>query len=303
MWLWQLKNIHKRHLLWLKFFSVCLFFHLTFLSWVFFINHDVSHTISVSLNKHIDYSAPILFVPLKSSSFAKASADKAKQTTTVTTPKKIATPSRPTPTAQPAKKTSAPTTTLTTAKPTPVKKTSPQPPITKTSENKPVIAPSLAKASADKPAKKEVAKKIEPSSAKAIEDKSKKIVPEQSIPDTQQITSQRSTPSLAKTMEDRQRIIPENAQTSDDYREVEAMRRTALLQKELLYNWKPPVGIPASASCEISFTVDTNGTVKTNTMAKSSGIVMYDLSARHAIFAMHMPQWTHGKTITINFKQ
>jgi hypothetical protein len=312
MWPWQLKNIHKRHLLWLKFFSVCLFAHLTFLSWVFFIDHDGSHTISVSLNKHMDYSAPILFVPLKSSSFAKASADTAKQTTTVqstvvTPTKKAVTPSKPTPTAQPVKKTSTPTTTLTVAKPALVKKvtpaptapakTTPQPSITKTIENKPVTAPSFAKASAGRPVAKEVAKKTKP--------EQQKITPEKSVPpmakaidpaNLQQTTEQPAGISP-------QRIITENAHISDDYREVEAMRRTALLQKELLNNWKPPLGIPASATCEISFTVDKNGTIKTTTMVKSSGIVMYDLSARHALFAMKMPKWTHGKTVTINFKQ
>lgn len=299
MWLWQLKNIHKRHLLWLKFFSVCLFVHLTFLSWVFFIDHDTSHTISVSLNKHMDYSAPILFVPLKPSSFAKASADTTKQTTTVQptigATKKFAAQSKPVPTVQPVKKTSTPATTLTATKPAPVKKatptptvpakTTPKPPVTKTIENKPAIASSCAKSSADKPAKKEVAQKTEP--------EQQKITPEKPVQPVAE-TINHTTP---------QQIIPENAQFSDNYREVEAMRRTALLQKELLNNWKPPVGMPASAACEISFTVDKNGTVKTTTMVKSSGIVMYDLSARHALFAMKMPQWTHGKTLTITFKQ
>src|SRR5579872_1132427 len=64
MWLWQRKNTQNRHLLWLKLFSLCLFVHLSYLSWAFFIAHDGSRTISVSLHKHLDYSAPILFIPI-----------------------------------------------------------------------------------------------------------------------------------------------------------------------------------------------------------------------------------------------
>ena len=102
---------------------------------------------------------------------------------------------------------------------------------------------------------------------------------------------------------DHQLIIPENAQTSHDYREVEAMRRTALLQKELIKNWRPPIGIPPSARCEIQFSVDKHGSVKEISIIKSSGIMMYDLSARHALFSMKMPQWTQQKTLTIIFTQ
>lgn len=294
MWLWQHKNIHKRHLLWLKFFSVCLFFHVTFLSWIFFIDHDASHTISVSLNKHMDYSAPILFVPLNSQ---KTILNTPTQKTTVAATKKT-TPNKPTATVQPAKKTSTPTTTLTTAKQTPIKKVIPataapakvtsQPQTTKTIENKSAIAP----------IKKEVAKKTETEQQKITPVKSVTPAAEAIDPKPLQQTTDQPPTEVAP-----QRIIPENAHISDDYREVEAMRRTALLQKELINNWKPPVGMPASAACEISFTVNKNGTITTTTITKSSGIVMYDLSARHALFAMKMPQWTYGKTLTINFKQ
>jgi len=99
------------------------------------------------------------------------------------------------------------------------------------------------------------------------------------------------------------RTIPDNAITSDNYKEVEALRRNALLQKELVNNWKPPVGTALGTSCELSFYVDNQGNIKKPTVAKSSGIMMYDISARQALFSMKMPQWTHGKTITITFTQ
>ena len=64
MSLWQHKNIHKRHLLWAKLFGICLFFHSLFLFWVFCIYRDNSYMLSISVNKKLDYSAPILFIPL-----------------------------------------------------------------------------------------------------------------------------------------------------------------------------------------------------------------------------------------------
>src|SRR5205085_11520818 len=51
-----------------------------------------------------------------------------------------------------------------------------------------------------------------------------------------------STPVKQQTPLPLALAIPENAQISNNYKEVEALRRNALLQKELVNNWKPPVG-------------------------------------------------------------
>lgn len=95
----------------------------------------------------------------------------------------------------------------------------------------------------------------------------------------------------------------QNAIVSDNYRKVEALRRGNQLQKELVQHWKPPIGTPATCSCEISFTIDTHGKVQTIKVIRSSGVTMYDISARQALFSMHMPQWTHGKSLVITFQQ
>src|SRR5260221_555736 len=64
MSLLQLKNIHKRHLLWAKLLGACLFLHLVFLFWVFCVYRDNSYMLSLSIHKNLDYSTPIMFVPL-----------------------------------------------------------------------------------------------------------------------------------------------------------------------------------------------------------------------------------------------
>src|SRR3990167_7954129 len=61
---WQHKNSRKRHLLLLKLSGFCFFLHCAVLLWVFFIHNNGSYNVSLSLHKHLDYSSPILFVPL-----------------------------------------------------------------------------------------------------------------------------------------------------------------------------------------------------------------------------------------------
>lgn len=234
MWLWQPKNTQKRHLLWLKPFGLCLCVHFSLLLWAFFIAHNDSHAISLSLYKHLDYSAPILFIP-KTNNTQKTS--------------KIIEQAHATP--APVKK----NTSVQHEQKAPTTITQKAPDVAK---EKPTIS-EPPKATITSPApeiKKELQKKEEPLPTE------KKIEPEEKKPFT----------------------LPENAQISHDYRKVETMRRMSLLQKELIQQWKPPIGSPADASCEISSTINSTGKITHLTIVKSSGMVMYDLSARHALF-------------------
>lgn len=261
MWLWQRNNIHKRHLLWAKLFCLCLFAHLIFLFWIFCAHHDASYAITIALNTKIDYSAPVLFVPLGT------------QTTMVQ--KKI-TPAKPVVQKTAAKKN---TTIIETIQP-PIKKV----PVKKTPVEKTIIA-------------EPVKKLVDAPKPLAVPEKSRekninmpKPIPMQPVP----------APTIAKKPV---QIIPEHARISSNYREVEAMRRAAQLQKELVKNWHAPVGISKDCMCEISVTVSKQGTIKHFAITKSSGVLFYNMSARQALFSMTMPQWTYGKTFTINFKQ
>ncbi len=88
-----------------------------------------------------------------------------------------------------------------------------------------------------------------------------------------------------------------------NYREVEAHRRQVLLQEELAKCWKPPIGVPCDCVCQIKVVVSWNGIVKELDVAKSSGVLMYDVAARSALHTMKMPAWSKGKSLTITFKQ
>lgn len=258
MWLWQHKNIHKRHLLWAKLFGICLFFHLIFLFWIFCVYQDSSYILSIAVNKNLNYSSPIFFVPLGVST-----AVQSKQTIN--------------PKAAVIKKPTSPKKTA----PIPVKKTESSP----ASQSVKNTATSIVDVKKQTPVASATPhtimehKKEEPITTKK---------PVNQAPDKQQTVVP---------------IIPENAHISHNYREAEALRCSAQLQKELVQKWKPPIGVPPECTCEISFFVTTMGSIENLKMVKGSGVVMYDISARQALFSMKMPQWTHGKSLVINFKQ
>lgn len=183
------------------------------------------------------------------------------------------------------------------SQPTTAPKTLPAKNATTIKADKPVI---LAKKEIIEPAKvaevKEV-KKVEPT----IEQKPelKKI--------TEHVSVTPPTPPIAKALDIQNApiipIIPENAIISNDYREVEALRRGAQLQKELVSTWKPPMGVSPDCVCEIAFYVTKTGALQDLNITKKSGVMMYDISARNALYAMKMPRWTYDKPFTITFKQ
>lgn len=283
MWLWQHKNIHKRHLLWAKLFGICLFFHLLFLLWIFCGYRDNSYTIAISLNKKLDYSAPILFMP-RGIPATHTSPTAIKTTTTKSVPIKI--------TPKPVQSSFAPLSHKASAD------------LRKAPEKAPTVMaiPSFAKASADKPKKPELPK---PAPIPVVKkDESKIESPKQT---TQSELPKKVPPTLAtkvdspNILQKAAVVLPENALISNNYREVEALRRHAQLQKEIIQCWKPPIGVSPTCACDISFSVSTTGAVQFVTMTKSSGALMYDISARQALYAMTMPKWTYGKQLIINF--
>lgn len=288
MSLWQHKNIHKKHLLWSKLFGLCLLLHLIFLFWIFCVYRDNSYMLSISVHKNLDYSTPIMFVPLGIAT----QATKAPVAKIANNNSKAASIKKPAPQK----------TTLAAVKPV----ASPKAPIVDT--KKPVTV-AAAPQKTTPPVKQEVAK-VEPKKIEPKAEEVKKIEPPQKVaaietPQPAQ-TKEVTQPPIAQALDIEQTVVPfvpENAHISHNYREVEALRRGAQLQKELVQKWKPPIGVSPDCMCEISFFVTTTGKIENLKMAKSSGVMMYDISARQALSAMTMPQWTHGKPLTINFKQ
>jgi hypothetical protein len=76
----------------------------------------------------------------------------------------------------------------------------------------------------------------------------------------------------------------------------------ALLQEEVSRHWKPPVGMQPSGMCHITAIITNEGTIQTLTIAQSSGILVFDIAARNALFASTWPAWVKGKIVTIVFK-
>ncbi|HLC06957.1 MAG TPA: TonB C-terminal domain-containing protein [Candidatus Babeliales bacterium] len=352
MWLLQRKNIHKKHLLWLKIVGFCLALHLIFLLWIFCVHQDNTYMHTLSINKNVDYSAPIMFVPLgtptvtkvaikqppitqpysaplsyKASSSAKASADKSEDSRKATkgTPavkadvkKTVITTTTPIPKAIPAVKQPTTTTVATNVKKieekiTVVPKTSPV--IEKKNlaiaKPEPKQPEKIAIAQADKkdisfdiPLRGTQDERKEKESEKKTEAKplAKALDIQQSVVPTQP-TKEISFDKLRMNGRGHAVHVPENARISNNFREVEALRRGAQLQKELVHKWQPPIGVSPECTCEISFFVNKKGIVENLKMVKSSGVIMFDISARQALFSMKMPQWTHGKPLIISFKQ
>jgi hypothetical protein len=288
---------------------------------------------TISVNKNMDYSAPILFMP----SYAKATADAAPLGKTEI--KQIQKTYAPAVTKKPVQ--IPKTTTLTTTQKNKssdlsavalreggakVKPQEKKQELVKPVEKVEKIAAAVPK----KPEIKAEAKKIEPVveqkkeevAVKKIEQKTESLPPtpvENKVAKALDIDSpvieqtpihnskqgspcDASAEALAKEEVERNMELA-NAQISHNYREVEALRRHAQLQKELVQKWHPPIGVSPDCSCDISFFVNNKGVIENIKMVKSSNVTMFDISARQALFSMKMPQWTYGNPLVISFKQ
>jgi hypothetical protein len=274
MWLLQRKNLHKKHLLWLKIIALCLVAHGIILFWIFCVYNENKYMHAFTVNKKIDYSAPIVFkylTPVQNTISVPQRTTTTKQT--APTPKTIAKPVTEKPVTE--MKTSVQT------KPTTI---ATQP---KTEINQKPLAKSEKKIIPAEPAKPIVPKKLEENKIAKALDIQQNLEPATTKPESSSSAQQ----------------PPANAQISHDFREAEALRCGAQLQKELVQQWHPPIGVSPDCACDISFFVNKQGKIEQLKMVKSSGVMMFDISARQALFSMKMPQWTYGKPLVINFKQ
>jgi hypothetical protein len=73
------------------------------------------------------------------------------------------------------------------------------------------------------------------------------------------------------------------------------------IQQEILQHWNPPIGIPPGVSCELCVHVDANGKADSIKITKSSGRLVYDITARKALSACVFPKeiWNKNNTITL----
>ena len=74
-------------------------------------------------------------------------------------------------------------------------------------------------------------------------------------------------------------------------------------QQEVEKYWRSPVKLPENLSCTVSVLVDQSGSAKQVNVIKSSGALIFDISARGVAFKTIFPQKVRGKQINIIFNQ
>jgi len=154
------------------------------------------------------------------------------------------------------------------------------------------------------PAKKPVAKpkaaakptpKPEPKKVTPVKPVEKKVEPK---PQPKPIAQEKEKIVQNKDEEEIAKVAEELG-----FHERALVREYIALHKEIVSYWSPPPGIAPQALCQVTMHIDWQGNIRTFNVDKSSGVPIYDLSAKAAINQIEMPRWTWGKTLTITFNQ
>jgi outer membrane biosynthesis protein TonB len=74
------------------------------------------------------------------------------------------------------------------------------------------------------------------------------------------------------------------------------------IQNEISRFWHPPIGLSDDLTCKIRVQINSSGAVSDAVIEESSGVLVYDLSARLATNSLLLPCWAWGKEFTINFR-
>ncbi len=311
MLLWQLKNARNRHLLWLKLLACSFTMHLLFVGMLFFGYRDSKPSHTFTMHNHaINTRVAVVLIPTMQKTNVSATARKTVVALNVEHDVKIT-------------KQKKAATKLTQLKPEPIKKVIPKKPApAKVVQKKTTPAkatpiktePSFAKATADRPKKTASAKveplKTEPVKIEPVKTEPKKATPAKVESSFAKATADRpaATNPVAKEMietpiQSHEQPVPDGPVTIEvPYNQAREFYQQEALRKELSRHWTPPHGISDTSMCEITTYVGNNGVVTDSVITQSSGILMYDVSARAAILAMDLPRWTWGTSFTITFK-
>jgi len=85
--------------------------------------------------------------------------------------------------------------------------------------------------------------------------------------------------------------------------EVEILKIQYEVEREVAKYWRPPEGLSKDLSCAVNVLIDWDGRVTQVLVVKSSGVLMYDISARVAASKLVLPSSLYGKDINIVFNQ
>lgn len=83
------------------------------------------------------------------------------------------------------------------------------------------------------------------------------------------------------------------------YEQFDECLISSKIQHAVGQNWTPPIGIEDATSCELKIKVSMQGLADKIEIMKSSGILVYDTSAKAALSQVDFPQEVYGKTIRI----
>ena len=74
------------------------------------------------------------------------------------------------------------------------------------------------------------------------------------------------------------------------------------VQREVSRIWYPPLGLPEDIVCYVKVQIGSDGAVVETEIEESSGVLVYDLSARSAATCLSLPRWAWGREFTISFR-
>ena len=83
------------------------------------------------------------------------------------------------------------------------------------------------------------------------------------------------------------------------YEELDQSMIGSKIQHEIQQNWTPPVGMKKDIFCEIRVKVGSDGDAIETKISKSSGVFVYDVSAKKTLQKIEYPKEVWNKSITI----
>ena len=83
------------------------------------------------------------------------------------------------------------------------------------------------------------------------------------------------------------------------YEELDQSIVGSKIQHEIQQVWTPPVGMKSDIECEIRVKVDQNGQALETKIVKSSGVFVYDATAKKTLQKIDYPKEVFNKSITI----
>jgi len=152
----------------------------------------------------------------------------------------------------------------------------------------------------EQPKKKLVAKKTEPVK--------KPTQPKKPKPKSKPV-KKKPVPKKEQPKKIAEKQLEQNIETDQEItlyvgrEDLRALKIHDHVQQEIAHHWKPPRGLSKELSCCVNVLIDWSGKPKRVETKKSSGVVMYDIAARSAVFDITLPKWAHGKEFLITFKQ